>query len=159
MPHLVHIGKLTLGAGCPLFLIAGPCVIESERHAFRMAQRLAAAARELRVPYIFKASYDKANRTSLGSYRGPGLARGLEILARIKTKVGAPVLTDVHDPSQVAPAAEVCDVIDTPGVNALEGTISEDERITRDVLDGPGADLVVQIADARNLRRPRGGVP
>src|SRR2546422_1204505 len=114
MLRLVHIGKLTIGAGRPLFLIAGPCVIESERHALRMARRLAAAARELRVPYIFKASYDKANRTSLHSYRGPGLARGLEILARIKTKAGVPVLTDVHDPSQVGPAAEVCDVIQIP---------------------------------------------
>ena len=114
MRRLVHIGKLTLAAGRPLFLIAGPCVIESERHALRMARRLAAAARALQVPYIFKASYDKANRTSLGSYRGPGLARGLEVLASIKTKVGVPVLTDVHDPSQVAPAAEVCDVIQIP---------------------------------------------
>ena len=86
MLRLVHIGKLTIGAGRPLFLIAGPCVIESERHALRMARRLAAAARELRVPYIFKASYDKANRTSLGSYRGPGVARGLEILASIDRK-------------------------------------------------------------------------
>ena len=114
MLRLVHIVKLTIGAGRPLFLIAGPCVIESERHALRMARRLAAAARALQVPYIFKASYDKANRTSLGSYRGPGLARGLEVLASIKTKVGVPVLTDVHDPSQVAPAAEVCDVIQIP---------------------------------------------
>jgi len=114
MPHLVRIGKLDLGAGRPLFLIGGPCVIESERHALSMARRLAAAARELCLPYIFKASYDKANRTSLGSYRGPGLARGLEILASIKKKVGVPVLTDVHDPSQVAPAAEVCDVIQIP---------------------------------------------
>jgi 2-dehydro-3-deoxyphosphooctonate aldolase (KDO 8-P synthase) len=114
MAHLLRIGKFRVGAGQPLFLIAGPCVIESERHALKMAERLSATARELGVPFIFKASYDKANRTSLDSYRGPGLARGLEILARIKKSFGIPVLTDVHDVSQVGPAAEVCDVIQIP---------------------------------------------
>jgi len=114
MSSPVRIGKLTLGAGRPLFFIAGPCVIESERHALKMAAHLAAAARELRVPFIFKASYDKANRTSLDSYRGPGLERGLEILARIKKEFGVPVLTDVHEVSQVRPAAEVCDAIQVP---------------------------------------------
>ena len=113
-PHIFRLGRLTLGQGCPLFLIAGPCVIESERHALKLAQRLSQAARDLGVPYIFKASYDKANRTSLGSYRGPGLERGLEILARIKREVGVPVLTDVHDASQVGPAARVADVIQIP---------------------------------------------
>jgi 2-dehydro-3-deoxyphosphooctonate aldolase (KDO 8-P synthase) len=110
----VRVGKLTLGAGCPLCLIAGPCVIESERHALKMAARLTEATRELRIPYIFKASYDKANRTSLNSYRGPGLRRGLEILAQIKNELGVPVLTDVHDVTQVGPAAEVCDVLQIP---------------------------------------------
>ena len=103
-----------MGGGQPLFLIAGPCVIESERHAIKMAGRLSAAARALGVPYVFKASYDKANRTSLDSYRGPGLDRGLAVLARIKKQFGIPVLTDVHDVRQVAPAAEVCDVIQIP---------------------------------------------
>jgi len=110
----VAVGKLRLGGGQPLFLIAGPCVIESERHALKMARALSAAARRLRVPYIFKASYDKANRTSLASYRGPGLARGLAILARIKREVGVPILTDVHEPAQVGPAAEVCDILQVP---------------------------------------------
>jgi len=110
----VRIGKFNAGAGQPLFLIAGPCVIESERHAFKMAERLSAAARKLGVPFIFKASYDKANRTSLDSYRGPGLRRGLEILARIKKQYRVPVLTDVHEVSQVGPAAEVCDVLQIP---------------------------------------------
>ncbi len=114
MPHLVRVGKLTLGNGHPLFLIAGPCVIESERHALSMAERLAAVARELRIPFIFKASFDKANRTSLDSYRGPGLERGLGILARVKKEFGVPVLTDVHDVAQMSPAAEVCDVIQIP---------------------------------------------
>jgi len=114
MSHLVRIGKLAVGVGRPLFLIAGPCVIESERHALKMAERLATAMRELGIPYVFKASYDKANRTSLDSYRGPGLKRGLEILARIKKEFGVPVLTDVHDVAQVGPAAVVCDVLQIP---------------------------------------------
>lgn len=114
MNRLVRIGKLSLGQGRPLFLIAGPCVIESEAHALRMAKRLSAHARRLGIPYIFKSSYDKANRTSSSSYRGPGLARGLEILARIRKEVGVPVLTDVHDVRHVGPAAEVCDVLQIP---------------------------------------------
>jgi 2-dehydro-3-deoxyphosphooctonate aldolase (KDO 8-P synthase) len=114
MPRLIHIGKLTLDEGRPLFLIAGPCVIESERHTLRMAERLTVVTRHLKVPFIFKASYDKANRTSLSSYRGPGLERGLQILARVRREFGVPVLTDVHDISQVRPAAEVCEVIQIP---------------------------------------------
>ena len=114
MSHAIHIGKLTLGEGHPLFLIAGPCVIESERHTLRMAERLTAASRTLKIPFIFKASYDKANRTSLASYRGPGLQRGLQILARVRREFGLPVLTDVHEVSQVRPAAEVCEVIQIP---------------------------------------------
>jgi 2-dehydro-3-deoxyphosphooctonate aldolase (KDO 8-P synthase) len=111
---MIRLGKLRLGGGQPLFLIAGPCVIESERHALMLASRLRDATRALRVPFIFKASFDKANRTSLKSYRGPGLVAGLEILARIKKKFDVPVLTDVHDASQVGPAAEVCDIIQIP---------------------------------------------
>jgi len=114
MNRPLQIGKLTLGGGHPLFLIAGPCVIESERHAMKMAGALSAAARRLRIPFIFKASYDKANRTSLASYRGPGRERGLEILARLKQKFGVPILTDVHEVAQVAPAAKVCDIIQIP---------------------------------------------
>ncbi|SPE29799.1 2-dehydro-3-deoxyphosphooctonate aldolase [Acidobacteriia bacterium SbA2] len=114
MSHVVPVGKLKLGAGHPLFVIAGPCVIESERPTLMMAERLAGVARRLRIPYIFKASFDKANRTSLRSYRGPGLERGLQILARVKREIGVPVLTDVHEPAQVAPVAEVSDVIQIP---------------------------------------------
>lgn len=114
MKRQVRIGRLTLGQGRPLFLIAGPCVIESHEHALMMARRLAATARRLGVPYIFKASFDKANRTSVSSYRGPGLDRGLQILATIRKQVGVPVLTDVHEPGQAAAAAKVCDVIQIP---------------------------------------------
>src|ERR1700752_2645943 len=108
------LGKVRLGAGAPLFLIAGPCVNESEGHALMMAEKLGAVASELGVPYIFKASYDKANRTSVSSYRGPGLKNGLKILAKIKKATGLPLLTDVHDESEVDEAAEVCDILQIP---------------------------------------------
>ena len=114
MPHLVRVGGLTLGRGRPLFLIAGPCVIESEWHALKLAEHLVSATRQLKIPFIFKASFDKANRTSLRSYRGPGLGPGLKILARIKKEFKVPVLTDVQDVTQVGRAAEVCDVIQIP---------------------------------------------
>jgi 2-dehydro-3-deoxyphosphooctonate aldolase (KDO 8-P synthase) len=114
MKRAVRIGRLSLGQGRPLFLIAGPCVIESESHCLMMARRLRAIARRLGIPYIFKASFDKANRTSASSYRGPGIERGLEILAGIRKRVGVPVLTDIHDTSQVAAAAAVCDVLQIP---------------------------------------------
>jgi 2-dehydro-3-deoxyphosphooctonate aldolase (KDO 8-P synthase) len=108
------VGKIAFGPKAPLFLIAGPCVIESEAHATTMAERLAEIAGELGVPLIFKASYDKANRSSVSSFRGPGLAEGLRILAKIKKRTGLPLLTDVHEVAHVAPAAEVCDVLQIP---------------------------------------------
>ena len=114
MDHVVPVGKLRLGTGHPLFIIAGPCVIENERHALMMADRLATLTQALRIPYIFKASFDKANRTSLDSYRGPGLDRGLQILAHIKREFGIAVLTDVHEAAHVGPVSEVCDVIQIP---------------------------------------------
>lgn len=108
------IGKIRAGGGAPLFVIAGPCVIESEEHATSTAENLRAASEELRLPLIFKASYDKANRSSVSSYRGPGLEEGLRILAKIKERTGLPILTDVHEVSHVVPAAEVCDVLQIP---------------------------------------------
>lgn len=112
--HNFSIGKIHFGEGAPLFVIAGPCVIESERHAAAMADSLAAVAFDLGVPFIFKASYDKANRSSVSSYRGPGLTEGLRILAAIKQRTRLPILTDVHEVSQVRAAAEVCDVLQIP---------------------------------------------
>ncbi len=109
-----EIGKIRIGGAAPLFVIAGPCVIENEDHASAMADSLQSAAEEMGFPLIFKASYDKANRSSLSSYRGPGLEEGLRILAKIKQNTGLPILTDVHDVSQVGPAAEVCDVLQIP---------------------------------------------
>src|ERR1700693_5160155 len=108
------IGNIRLGGDAPLFLIAGPCVIEDEAHALSMAERLAAITHEIGVPFIFKASYDKANRSSVTSFRGPQLEAGLRILADIKKRTGLPILTDVHDISQVGPAAEVCDILQVP---------------------------------------------
>ncbi|MFI5126691.1 MAG: 3-deoxy-8-phosphooctulonate synthase [Candidatus Acidiferrales bacterium] len=112
--HNFSVGNVAMGQGAPFFFIAGPCVIESERHALMIAERLAAVARELRVPLIFKASYDKANRSSISSFRGPGIKEGLRILGEIKKRFALPILTDAHDVAQVAPAAEICDVIQIP---------------------------------------------
>lgn len=114
MSKTVRVGKLKIGKGQSLAVIAGPCVIESEAHAMKMAERLSSIATDLRLPYIFKASYDKANRTALRSFRGPGLARGVEILGRIKREFRVPVLTDVHSVDEVKRAAEVCDILQIP---------------------------------------------
>jgi len=110
----VPAGTVSVGGGAPLALIAGPCVIEGEAHAVMIAERLAAIAARVGIPLIFKASYDKANRTSISSFRGPGLADGLKVLATIKQRVGVPILTDVHEPSQAVAAADVADVLQIP---------------------------------------------
>jgi 2-dehydro-3-deoxyphosphooctonate aldolase (KDO 8-P synthase) len=110
----VEIGAISVGGGRPLLLIAGPCVIESEAHARSMASAIAAIARRRGVPFVFKASYDKANRTSVSSYRGPGLDEGLRILAGIRTDLGLPILTDIHEPGHAAPVAEVADILQIP---------------------------------------------
>src|SRR5579871_1623473 len=110
----ISIGSIGLGAPAPLLLIAGPCVIESRDHVLKMARAISVVAERLKMPYIFKASFDKANRTSRKSYRGPGLDAGLEILAAVKKQFGVPVLTDIHEPAQAAPAAQVCDVLQIP---------------------------------------------
>jgi 2-dehydro-3-deoxyphosphooctonate aldolase (KDO 8-P synthase) len=104
----------------PLFLIAGPCVIESEAHARMMAERVARIAADAGVPYVFKASYDKANRSSVSSYRGPGLREGLRILGKIKSDLRLPILSDIHEPAHAAPAAEVCDVLQIPAFLARQ---------------------------------------
>jgi 2-dehydro-3-deoxyphosphooctonate aldolase (KDO 8-P synthase) len=116
----ICLGSLRLGAGNPLFLIAGPCVIESESHTRTMAERVSKIASDCGVPYIFKASYDKANRSSVKAFRGPGLAEGLRILAKIKSDLHLPILTDIHDASQAAPAAEVADILQIPAFLARQ---------------------------------------
>ena len=108
------IAGIAIGGGRPLVLIAGPCVIESERHASDLAAELVAITRHVGVPFIFKASYDKANRTSGKSFRGPGLEEGLRSLAAIKSRFSVPILTDIHEPAQAQAAADVADVLQIP---------------------------------------------
>jgi 2-dehydro-3-deoxyphosphooctonate aldolase (KDO 8-P synthase) len=110
----VRIGSLTLGGGAPLLVITGPCVIESESHALETARAVKAIAADVGLPVVFKASFDKANRTSSQSFRGPGLARGLAVLKLVKSDTGLPVLTDIHEADQAAPVAEVADVLQIP---------------------------------------------
>lgn len=110
----ISIGNLQIGGDLPVVVIAGPCVIESKESALGHATALKEKADRVGVPYIFKSSYDKANRSSVQSFRGPGLEKGLEILAEVKKKVGVPVLTDVHEIDQVGPVKEVADILQIP---------------------------------------------
>lgn len=112
--RVVKMGSANIGGNGALALIAGPCVIESERHARSMAEALAAMTRDLGMPFVFKSSFDKANRSSLSGFRGPGLEKGLAILSAIRRDLGVPVLSDVHETWQIAPAAEALDVIQIP---------------------------------------------
>ena len=112
--HAVTVAPITIGGGAPLALIGGPCAIENEHHALMTAERLMRIAADRRVPFIYKSSYDKANRFSVNSYRGPGLIEGLRILKKVRETLRVPVLSDVHQVSEVDPAAEVLDVIQIP---------------------------------------------
>ncbi len=116
----VTVDKGVAFGGGGLVMIAGPCVIESRAMAMDLAKRLTALAKKLDVAYVFKASFDKANRTSVDSYRGPGLEKGLEILAEIRQTFDVPVLTDVHEPWQCKPVAEVCDILQIPAFLARQ---------------------------------------
>ena len=118
--HEIALGTLRLGGGNPLFLIAGPCVIENEGHARMMAEKVGRIAADAGVPFIFKASYDKANRTSMKAFRGPGAKEGLRILGKIKSELKLPILTDIHDALQAEAAAEVCDVLQIPAFLARQ---------------------------------------
>ncbi len=110
----IEIGSVRVGGGRPLVLIAGPCVIESESATLRCAERLMAICNVVGIPLVFKASYDKANRTSISSYRGPGFHEGLRILAKVGESLGVPLLSDVHSVEEVGPAAQVLDVLQVP---------------------------------------------
>jgi len=111
---VVQLRDFTIGGGRPLVLMAGPCVIESEAHALTLARTLVEVTRRLGVPFVFKASFDKANRTSIRSFRGPGLAEGLHVLGAVKSACDVPILTDIHEPEQAQAAAEVADVLQIP---------------------------------------------
>lgn len=114
MAQLVDIGSFKAGQGQPPFLIAGPCVIENEQLVMETAGRIAQIAKSLNMPYVFKSSFDKANRTSIKSFRGPGITQGLAILAKVKSQIGVPVLTDVHTEAQATEAGTVVDVLQIP---------------------------------------------
>lgn len=112
--NFVKVGSLSLGRGAQPFFIAGPCVIESEKHCLKMAERLAGIASRAGIDLIFKASFDKANRTSADSFRGPGLIEGLRVLEKARAVSGLPILSDVHEPGQVGAASEVLDILQIP---------------------------------------------
>ena len=114
MTKKIKLGNVTVGGGAPLVLIAGPCVIEGPERTLRIGRAVAEIAARLGMPYVFKASFDKANRSSFSAFRGPGLTEGLRILADIKQELGVPVLSDIHETAQVAPAAQVLDVLQIP---------------------------------------------
>jgi len=114
MKKTVKVGGIDIGDGHPFVLIAGPCVIEDVHATVDAAAFLKDLTDELEIPFIFKTSYDKANRTSAGSYRGPGLSKGLEIISRVKDEIGVPVICDVHRAEEIVPAAEVLDVLQIP---------------------------------------------
>lgn len=114
MSKIVSIGKIKIGGENPLVLIAGPCAIENESSALRHAEKIKAIADRLEIPYIYKSSYDKANRTSLDSYRGPGLKKGIRILKRVKEEIGVPILSDVHCREELDVAAKVLDIVQIP---------------------------------------------
>lgn len=114
MNHSFQVGNIQIGNSSALVLIAGPCVIESEAHALKMAEAIGEETRKLGIPFIFKASYDKANRTSLKSFRGPGIEEGLRILRKVRQSSGMPVLTDVHQVADVAQVSEAVDVVQIP---------------------------------------------
>lgn len=116
----VQIGSLPVGRSHPLLVIAGPCVLQDEALAVHIATHLKTVAQRLNVSLVFKASFDKANRTSIDSYRGPGLEEGLRILSTVKQVTGLPITTDIHEPCQAQPAAEVCDVLQIPAFLARQ---------------------------------------
>jgi len=114
MPREIDLGPFKVGASHPHFVIAGPCVIESERIVLETAQRIAEITRALGIPYVFKSSYDKANRSSITSFRGPGIRAGLAVLRKVREQVGVPVLTDIHSADEAAQAAEAADILQIP---------------------------------------------
>src|SRR5438034_10024852 len=124
-PQPVRVGTVSCGRGLPLLWILGPCVIESHDLALRIADTLAELAARRKLPVVFKASFDKANRSSGKSFRGPGLREGLKTLAAVKQRTGLPVTTDVHEPQQAAAVAEVCDLLQIPAFLARQTDLIE----------------------------------
>jgi len=135
MSHVVTVGGTSIGQSRPLTLIAGPCAIESREHALMMAERLVALTGRLGLPFVFKSSFDKANRTSAASGRGVGLDEGVAILGEVKARFGCPVLTDIHDAGQAAAVAEVVDVLQIPAFLCRQTDLLEAAARTRAVVN------------------------
>jgi len=152
----IELGKLRLGGGNPLFLIAGPCVIETESHARAMAEKIAKIASDAGLPYIFKASFDKANRSSLKGFRGPGLKEGLRILGKIKSEMKLPILTDIHEASQAAPVAEVCDVLQVPAFLARQTDLLKKPQFASPWEMGNVAEKVASTGNDKIILTERG---
>ena len=157
----IQFAGLTAGGGAPLLLIAGPCVIESESHAIDIAREVKAIAARTGVQYVFKASYDKANRTSGGSFRGPGLDEGLRVLRRVREAADVPILTDIHEPAQAAAAADVADILQIPAFLSRQTDLIEAAARTGRVVNikkgqflAPGdmRHAVAKVAAAGNRR-------
>lgn len=135
MSKEIKVGSVNIGADNPVVLIAGPCVIESEDITFRHAKILKEITDEVGIPFIFKASYDKANRSSISSYRGPGIAKGLKILAKIKDKLGIPILSDVHCRSEIKAAKGVLDIIQIPALLSRQTDLIVEAAKTKKVIN------------------------
>ena len=133
--NLVKIGDVTFGGGAPLALIAGPCVIEDEDLALKIAEQIAELGSKLNIGVVFKASFDKANRTSVNSYRGPGIKKGLQILSHIKKTTGLPVLTDIHIPEQAAVVAEVVEEVTEATEKVVEEVTEEATEAVAEVAE------------------------
>jgi 2-dehydro-3-deoxyphosphooctonate aldolase (KDO 8-P synthase) len=147
----IRAGKLNLGGRrAPLFIIAGPCVIENEAMVMRTAETLAEICADLKLPFIFKCSYDKANRSAGDSFRGPGLKRGLAILAKVKRKLRIPILTDVHEVTQCKPAADVCDVLQIPAFLSRQSDLIQAAARTKRCLNVKKGQFLAPT-DARNI--------
>lgn len=110
----VTFGNITMGGGAPLVVLAGPCVIESDTHPLKMAQEIRKITDRLNIPYVFKASYDKANRSSVGNFRGPGIEKGLQVLQQVKDETGLPIVTDIHSEAEIEAVSEVADMLQIP---------------------------------------------
>ena len=159
--NTIRVGKLTLGRkNAPLFVIAGPCVIENETMVMKTADALAGICNDLGLPLIFKASYDKANRTARDSFRGPGVNRGLAILAKVKRRLGLPILTDVHEIDHCRIAAEVADVLQIPAFpmeseadNVRKVVLQDsDYPALRDSFDDPAVRLLFIVSSHTGIR-------
>lgn len=135
MNKIVKIGKISIGGKNPFVLIAGPCVIEGRTFALRLAEDLKQIAKEEGIPFIFKASYDKANRTSISSFRGPGLRKGLAILKDIKDHIGVPVLSDVHRVEEVAEASKVLDILQVPAFLCRQTDLVTEAAKTKKIIN------------------------